>query len=363
MSNSADHSGGAVGIDNTTLTFYGASNLTNNSAYYGGAIYEIGNTISFIGTSNFINNSAYYGGALCIYNSLSFIGTSNFISNTAEESGGGLYMGIKSTFSILPNTTVYWENNHATLGGAIYVENVRLCNPYVPKGECFFQLPGQNLSTGIDVQLVFKDNSADAAGSVLYGGAVDNCELTNLDLYSSGKVFDMIFHVDDNTTSQVSSDPLQICPCVNNLPDCGGLVVFKNIYPGETVQVSAIALGQRNGPVPSTVRSNNFLGKLMTNFSRVVWVNLGPADLLDPQYLQLTKNTCTKLNYTVLSLSHYVGITLHAEGTPCSVYDYKQLPSIFFNLTQNAHLDLNFLSQQNHVSVNQDLQNIHLNAI
>ena len=339
MNNSADHSGGAFGIDNTALAFYGTSNLTNNSAYYGGAIYAIGNTVSFIGTSNFINNSAYYGGALCIYNSLTLNGTTNFISNTAEESGGGLYVGIKSTFSILPNTTVYWENNHATLGGAIYVKDVKLCNPYVPKEDCFFQLPGQNLSTSIDVQLYFKNNTADAAGSVLYGGAVDNCKLIDLDSYSSGEVFDMVFHVDDtnyNTTSRVSSDPLRICPCVNNLPECGGLVVFQNIYPGETVHVSAIALGQRNGPVPSTVRSKNFLGKLMSNFSRVLWVNLGPADLLDTQYLQPTKNICTKLNYTVLSLSHYVGITLHAEGTPCSVYDYKQLPSIFFNLTQTC---------------------------
>jgi len=32
-------------------------------------------------------------------------------------------MGLKCAFSILPNTTVYWENNHATLilGGAIYM--------------------------------------------------------------------------------------------------------------------------------------------------------------------------------------------------------------------------------------------------
>ena len=30
------------------------------------------------------------------------------------------YMGLKSTFSILSNTTVYWENNHASLGGAMF---------------------------------------------------------------------------------------------------------------------------------------------------------------------------------------------------------------------------------------------------
>lgn len=40
------------------------------------------------------------------------------------------------------------------------------CYIYVPKEDCFFELPSQNLSNGIDVQLVFKDNSADVLGSV-----------------------------------------------------------------------------------------------------------------------------------------------------------------------------------------------------
>ena len=37
--------------------------------------------------------------------------------------GGGVYMGFKSTFSILPNTAVHWENNHATSGGAMHVHD------------------------------------------------------------------------------------------------------------------------------------------------------------------------------------------------------------------------------------------------
>ena len=47
--------------------------------------------------------------------------------NTVNEHnlGGEVYMGPKSTFSILPNTILYWENNHATFGGAIYVHDVR----------------------------------------------------------------------------------------------------------------------------------------------------------------------------------------------------------------------------------------------
>ena len=100
--------------------------------------------------------------------------------------GGAVYLGIISTLSLLPHTTVCWENNHATFGGAIYVLDVNTlayCTPiaqFVPREECFFQLPGQNLSS-IDVKLVFKNNSADDAGSVLYGGAIDNCKLTGLD--------------------------------------------------------------------------------------------------------------------------------------------------------------------------------------
>ena len=37
----------------------------------------------------------------------------------------------------------------------------------VLKQECFFQLPGQNLSNGIDVQLIFNNKSAGIAGSML----------------------------------------------------------------------------------------------------------------------------------------------------------------------------------------------------
>ena len=192
ISNSADYggSGGAIHTShNTVLSFNGASNFTSNSAvgYAGGAIYTFNNTLlRFNGTNNFINNSVYYGvgGAIMadINTTLTFNGTIGFTSST----GGGVYLGLKSTFFIFPNTTVYWDNNHAFLGGAIYVFDTNVLSycssitTYVPKEECFFQLPGQNLSNGIDVRLIFKNNSADVAGSVLYGGAIDNCKLTGL---------------------------------------------------------------------------------------------------------------------------------------------------------------------------------------
>ena len=287
ISNSAGDSGGAIRIShNTVLNFSGTSSFINNSVKEsGGAIYASDNTVlNFSGTSNFINNSADNGGAIYTETNcaLIFNGTVYFINNghygggvdtqDGYTKGGGVFMGLKSTFSILPNTTVYWENNHAALGGAIYVTDaspISYCTSVatlVPKEECFFQLPGQNLSKGIDVKLVFKNNSADAAGSVLYGGAIDNCKLSHsLDSHHSGKVFDMLVHTVDNnnetdynTTSNISSVPLQVCPCVNNHPRCDYWFVYNfphTVYPGETFQVFVVAVGQRIGTVPSPVRN------------------------------------------------------------------------------------------------------------
>ena len=110
---------------------------------------------------------------------------------------------------------MHWENNHANLGGAIYVSDI---NPsvyctgitgieqFMPKEKCFFQLPitGQNLS---GVQLVLKNNFAESAGSVLYGGVIDNCELNGVNTYSSGELFNMLIinnDPDSNTTSNIS---------------------------------------------------------------------------------------------------------------------------------------------------------------
>ena len=92
----------------------------------GGAIYTDNNsTLTFNGTTNFTNNG--HNGGQTAY-------------------GGGVYMGLNSSFYILPNSTVYWEKNHANYGGAIYVDDaipLSYCTSvatYVTKEKCFFQL-------------------------------------------------------------------------------------------------------------------------------------------------------------------------------------------------------------------------------
>ena len=328
INNSGNSGGGVIRVhENTVLNFSGTNNFINNSADYGGVIlaYE-NNVLNFSGSSHFINNSALTGGAIHseTNSTLTFSGIIYFTNNGLNEEvntsfgytfgGGGVYLGVKCTLSILPNTTVYWENNHASFGGAIYVADASPASycpsvaTYIPREECFFQLPGQSLSNGIDVQLVFKNNFAGGAGNVLYGGVIDNCILTGLDSNSSGKVFDMIVHnndTDDNTTSTISSDPFRICVCENNLPNCTDSQYHfaRTVYPGEIFQVSVVAVGQRNGTVPSGVISI---------------IDQGHPP--DSQHLQQANNTCTKLSYTVLSLSQHVVIQLKPEYSPCSVF-------------------------------------------
>ena len=147
----------------------------------GGAIFAVSNiSLSFTGISSFSSNSAMQGGAIAANSNstLTFNGSVNFTSNgcnMGDSHGGAMYLAISSIF---PNTTECWENNCANLGGAIYVLNANpltYCkmtqfSTFLEKDKCFFQLPGQN---AVDY-FVLKNNSADAAGSVLYGGAIDD---------------------------------------------------------------------------------------------------------------------------------------------------------------------------------------------
>ena len=323
INNSANYGGAISAVINISLILIGTNNFTHNSANTGGgAVFVVTNAPScFTGTSSFTSNSATQGGAIFAHLLSKVIvnGNINFTNNghnIRDSRGGAMYLAIDSTFSVLPHTIVYWKNNHANLGGAIYVltANRFIYCEMTPilvitaKKNCFFQFPGQNLSSGLDFQFVFKDNFADTAGSVLYGGAIDNCTLTGLDSYNLGKVFDKVVHNEaDNTTSSISSDPFRICLCnLNNYPNCSQSMKTLSVYPGETFQVSVVAVGQRNGIVPAAVRSNTDKGRLASS-----------------QYIQQTTKMCTKLNYTVFSQED-VSLELLPEG-PCSTFSDKLL--------------------------------------
>ena len=126
------------------------------------------------------------------------------------------------------------------------------------------------------------------------------------------------FNMKMTLTAQLQRFPLTQFTYVyvkKNLPDCRGSRYYipYPVYPGELFQLSVpiVTVGQRSGTVFSTVRSTAITDSIDSH----------PVHLLDYQYLQQTNNTCTKLNYTVFSLSRKVLLVLHPEGSPCSKHN------------------------------------------
>ena len=204
------------------MTFSGTSDFSHNSADFEGGAIDAYNSVvlTFTGTSSFSSNLAEQGGAISAYinTALLFDGRISFVNNGRDElnmnrdsSGGAINLVFDATFSVARDTTVYWENNRASFGGAISVRNInnfiystRIANfipPPPPK--CFFQLQGQNLSNASNPNFIFNNNSADAAGNVLFGGAVDNCTVSGLDSHNSGEVFDKLSNMKLTTQLQV----------------------------------------------------------------------------------------------------------------------------------------------------------------
>ena len=170
---------------------------------------------------------------------------------------------------------------------------------------CFFQ-PSYHL---ISVQVTLEGNSTQEAGNALYGGSVDDCQLSGL-LYSSKMVptawvFSGTFtfaQTESRDLSAVSSPPFKVCPCQNSRPDCDIFIVKRQVYPGEQLTLPVVAVGQRNGTAAAVIRS---------------YVQSGDK-LGQLQESQSVYQHCTNLFYTVpWSAALTVEILLYVEG-PCS---------------------------------------------
>ena len=121
---------------------------------------------------------------------------------------------------------------------------------------------GKSIADCNNVSVVMKNNTAAYAGNHIYGGTVSHCVLhkstrivTPKDLYS-------IFNMSENGPkdySAVSSDPSEVCFCSSfNHPNCSSrhYSYGKEIYPGQTINISVVVVGQLDGTVPGTVIIN-----------------------------------------------------------------------------------------------------------
>ena len=293
---------------------------------------------------NFRDNN---GSAIYAYGSkLRFSGSVIFERNQGIN-GGGLALHGNSQVLLTPNTTVRFFNNSAALrGGGIFVKS----SNYGAQSLCFFQFDGSdftrdlgiavhlNLSVGssspivniaesLNISVNFENNTATEAGTALFGGDVDTCIVVSTIHFrryrNSGQIFDQLFHFEEVVngtaspvfpeTSLISSDPFRVCLCnTNNQPDCSVHNYNVSTHSGQTFEVSALALGQRNGSSPGVVYGD-FLAVDDTLFT------VPPVLSSHLQQTQEIGKTCTTLRYTVLSSQGLLRMILAVEDSSLQV--------------------------------------------
>ncbi len=217
---------------------------------------------TFISDSSFINNSIT---AISAFRSTIVFGGNVTIRNNSGLDGGGLVICQSSYILFAPNTTVTFEENKAALsGGGIYAEDQCLQSEPL----CFYQVYSSNNSmihiekNSIinSIHVVMINNIAKYAGSQIFGGSMDQCS-TTFDR-SSTWVYNKIFNESlwkwkQADSSHVTSFPRHICFChKHSEKNCSKKSIDKLIYPGEPFNVSLVAVGQFNHPVPATIVAN-----------------------------------------------------------------------------------------------------------
>ena len=254
---------------------------------YDSVLYATNTLISMNGYSQLIfenNSGVICGGMLLVNSNFSF---SSFgakyiqFSHNRGRTGGALalFQGAHLKFDCKKVTMRFTNNAASEVGGAIYVDDLgyivlesRLSPFYIVPRYC----RKRPVFYGY-----FNNNTARVAGNIIYGGWLDGYETS--DPFSS-------LDNDREHPSEVSSDPIRVCICEQSTPNCNLTMKEMQVIPGETLIVQAVAVGQRNGIVPSLVKAQ---------FKNTDHDERGYLD--ETQYTQNVNWQCTNLTFTLHS--------------------------------------------------------------
>ena len=223
------------------------------------------------------------GTGLLIYNSyVTFTGSNVFINNTGID--GGAIVLLNNALMLLQNdTNISFINNHATkMGGAIYV--VQNIYAYY----CFYQL-SEPMVEPIRKYFLFQNNTANIAGSAVYGGKMSDCYANE---YDNDIFFENIStFVDQTGYSVISSNAHRICFCDKNVPNCFDTEKHFTISPGSSFNFTVTAVGNRNGTTTGIVQvrdqnaihpvTNFNISATCTNITHLVQVTNSNLDTID----------------------------------------------------------------------------------
>ena len=222
-----------------------------------------------ISNCTFSNNK---GSGLGLVNAIAtFHGHNNFTNNMAY-SGGGINMASGSYLYLSTDANLSFINNHAiTTGGAINIDQTVL---YFTSDNgiinCFYQFVDQIMNK----HFYFDNNTAETAGSVIYGGGVGlKCILE--ELHEINFLDISTFANTQSGYSLVSSGPRGVCFCTDTVPDCNLYSITLSAFPGGSINFSVAVSGQYNNLTTGVFRvyTNNSKGQLH-NVSTAVCTNV-----------------------------------------------------------------------------------------
>ena len=260
------------------IVLYSSALTIHNCTFVGNNISSIkafSSNVVLSGQVIFSNNRAFAGTAFIFARNSTLIITNNsqvsFLTNRAINYGGVFYVATEEFYdrSTTPQDMVLRYNNRGSL--------------ITSTTHCFARVEGSRNET----RLIFVNNTAGKGGDVLYGGLVAlgydqdwNC------LLSFKNISDMS---QQNGLSVISSAPSRVCFCNNSQPDCLTAVdpTPRVIYPGQTITIPAVVVGQDFGTVTGAVFAQ--------------FLNTAESIYIDPQQRTrgIGQSQCSNLEYTI----------------------------------------------------------------
>ena len=305
--NTAAMNGGGIFLYQSEMNCQPESTLIlsgNNASEQGGGVHAISSTINIVARSHIVEGAVV-----------------DFSNNTAER-GGGLSLEANAKFNVIKpdtyqdvNFTMKFVLNTAQYGGAVYVEdgtNSGICASN-SRSECFFQVLATHSYPipGVSHVISFAQNYASISGSTVFGGLLDRCtvspfaEIHNIiGIQYNKKGIDYIGNVSSfSEQSSISSQPVQVCLCTNESPQCSNNQVNSiRIRKGETFTVSLVAVNQNGRPVNAIIQSS---------------LNFTESGLAEGQLSRKITTNCTNLPFNVVSPHNSEELTLFASDGPC----------------------------------------------
>ena len=275
------------------------------------------------------NNASKKGGGIHVVHSYikleplnvykEFQSTTLMLSNNSAQLGGGVYLeGASKLFLFASISSIHLIGNSADYGAAIYVDDntkydtcLAIPTSAALGTRCFIEI--LNLTKERTRNIIVYNNTAKDSGDNLFGGLIDRCippsagnirnaistEDVNGQFTNGLNYLKNISNLIDSDTNSISSHPVRVCFCTQNLPNCSLKSLTKEVQKGQPFNVSISAVDQ----VRASVKTEIFAYLSSTRGS----LRSGDGQLAD---------ACTDIPYTVFSSDDSEILNLYADG-PC----------------------------------------------